>query len=278
MTEALLFAQQFEVASVKPAAAGGAGVGRGSIKKGEFSGGPGSADPGRLTITHYSLKRIIMRAWNVEDYRIQTPEWMSAEYFDIVATVPPGAKAEEMNAMLRNLLLARFQMKVHFQPTKGAVFYLVAGAGANKMKPGTESAAVFGGQPKMGPRGEDGFPQVDDAYVRGLGATTTMIAGHAKTWALGETMDRFAQHLALYLQRPVVNQTGLSGAYDFTLLWTPTEGPDVEDPANGAGMAVTAGPPLPAAIEKQLGLRLEKRTEAVDVLVIDRAERQPVEN
>jgi uncharacterized protein (TIGR03435 family) len=183
-----------------------------------------------------------------------------------------------MNAMLRNLLLARFQMKVHFQPTKGVVYYLLPGPGANKMKPGTESPAVFGVMPKVGPRGADGFPQVDEAYVRGLGATTQTVAGRAKTSALGETMDRFAQHLELHLQRPVVNQTGLSGAYDFTLLWTPTEGPGAEDPANGAGIAVTAGPPLPTAIEKQLGLRLEKRTESVDVLVIDRAERQPVEN
>ena len=98
-------------------------------------------------------------------------------------------------------------------------------------------------------------------HVRSLGAATVTEGDLAKTVALSETMDKFAQHLTVHLGHPVANKTSLTGAYDFTLIWTQTEVPSISAP-----------------MEKQLGLRLEKRVENVDVLVIDGAEKKPIAN
>ena len=81
------------------------------------------------------------------------------------------------------------------------------------------------------------------------------------------SMDRLAQALARQMDLPVVNRTGLDGAYNFTLQWTP----------ESAEAKADAGPSIFTAIQEQLGLRLRAEKTAVPVLVIDRAER-PTEN
>src|SRR5579864_8599913 len=90
---------EFEVASVKPAAPQGGG--RGLVGK---QGGPGTADPGRLTYTNLTLKAMITTAYDVKPDQVTGPGWLDTERFDIVAKIPAGATKAQVNQMLQNLL------------------------------------------------------------------------------------------------------------------------------------------------------------------------------
>ena len=91
------------------------------------------------------------------------------------------------------------------------------------------------------------------------------------------TMDMLGQFLSQSLDRMVVNRTGLSGAFDFTIEFAPDMGPGSQ-PGTTAGASDTSGPPsLFTALQEQLGLKLESQTAPVDVLVIDHVE-EPSEN
>ena len=86
--------------------------------------------------------------------------------------------------------------------------------------------------------------------------------GQIKAEKLG--LAAFAQRLSQIVDRPVLDQTGMAGVFDFTMEWAP------DDDATG--------PSLFTALQQQLGLRLEARRGSVDVLVVDRADRVPIEN
>jgi uncharacterized protein (TIGR03435 family) len=86
-------------------------------------------------------------------------------------------------------------------------------------------------------------------------------------------MGDFVQFLEFDLDRPVVDQTGLAGRFDFTMRWTP----DPSEFSGRAGAAASndanAPPGLFTAVQEQLGLKLESTKANVDVIVIDRVER-----
>ena len=91
------------------------------------------------------------------------------------------------------------------------------------------------------------------------------------------TMDMLGAQLNQSVDRTVVNRTGLSGVFDFTIEFAPDMGPGSQ-PGTTASASDTSGPPsLFTALQEQLGLKLESQTGPVDVLVIDHIE-QPSEN
>jgi uncharacterized protein (TIGR03435 family) len=97
--------------------------------------------------------------------------------------------------------------------------------------------------------------------------------GPARTHQLSASMQDLAALLAVQLGKPVTDQTGLRGRYEFTLTWMAAL------PATGAAAGnAEVGPDLFAALQQQLGLKLETSRGAVEILVIDRVEKDPVEN
>jgi uncharacterized protein (TIGR03435 family) len=84
------------------------------------------------------------------------------------------------------------------------------------------------------------------------------------------TMDRFAATLSQHLDHPVINKTGLEGQYSLSLSWTPEGARPRAD-----GMT---GPSIFAAVEEQLGLKLQRGNEETELLIIDRAEKVPTGN
>jgi len=84
-------------------------------------------------------------------------------------------------------------------------------------------------------------------------------SGQAKTVAMAESMSNFAEHLIRHIHQPVFDKTGLTGTYDFQFIWDPDA-------------------PASAPFEKALGLKLDRHKAPVDILVIDHAEKKPVEN
>jgi uncharacterized protein (TIGR03435 family) len=129
--------------------------------------------------------------------------------------------------------------------------------------------------------GEDGFPILPSG-VSGPGPMTIMMNGRARMQASKESMQDFANILTGQLNRAVVDETALKGKYDFTLYWSPDNpGPIAPAPPPPGGASLPDGetyPDLAAAIQQQLGLRLEAKKGPLDILVIDHADKVPTEN
>uniref|UniRef100_Q022I4 Soil-associated protein, TIGR03435 family n=1 Tax=Solibacter usitatus (strain Ellin6076) TaxID=234267 RepID=Q022I4_SOLUE len=227
----------FEVVSVEhsPAVPPGSGV-NSSMK----------LDPGRLTCTNVSLKKLILNMYDVKDYQVSGPAWMDTELFDIVATMPRDTTGEEVIAMAKTLLADRFHLAIHKETKEVPVYGLVVGKNGMKLK-----EVEFG-------RGE----------------TSTR---PGKYTAKMTPMTNFTNFLSRQMDRPVIDMTGLKGFYSFELEWTPEESAVPKPLEGGAAVDSAVGPSLMSALQ-QLGLKLEPRRAPVETLVIDRADRTPTEN
>lgn len=247
----------FEVASVKPSAF----VGGNSSFTGlaDRRGGPGTSDPGRITFTNFPLKGLLIAAFGVMRYQIACPPWLDNERFDIEAKFPPGTTTrEQLGLMLQHLLAERFNMESHREKRQLPIYALITA--------------------KSGPKLRVADPSVEPKCVRPVTeqkASERRPPGYREQVCQNLTMAAFTEWLPklspLDIDRVVVDATGLDGSYDLSLVWT----------SSGIGAAVGSEPPGPNlfnAMEKQLGLKLEPRRGPVDVVVIDRIERKPIEN
>jgi uncharacterized protein (TIGR03435 family) len=287
----------FEVASVKPAAPI-----TGNAIRVMMRGGPGSPDPGQITYSNVTVKNVLMNAYGVKGFQISGPGWLDSERYDIVAKLPRGATKAEFMAMLQNLLAERFKLTLHREKKDLPMYALVVGKNGPKMKEAVDEPAPKSGGPADGPGaamgriavGKDGFP-----VLPGRGATAMMLMnGNARMTASGQSMAGLAEMLSGQLDLPVVDMTGLTGNYDFTLYFAPEGGlalkagllapppPPAGPPPGEGGPDMPAAsapdgqsnPSLFAALQEQLGLKLEQRKGPVDLLVIDHLEKAPVEN
>jgi uncharacterized protein (TIGR03435 family) len=189
------------------------------------------------------LKWVIRRAYQVQDSRISGPDWLDSEGYDIVAKFPPGTTSRERNAMFQTLLAERFKLAVHRETRELAAYLLVVRKGGAKIQ---QADAVAGGfQVKM------------DGPIRHL-RTKTTLAG-------------LAVYLSDQLLLPVQDRTELKGVYDIALDWT------LDDSIQTDKLQPNL-PTLPSAVEAQLGLKLEAKKVAMEVVVVDHVEKVPTEN
>ena len=226
------------------------------------SGGPGTGDPGRFTYPYMTLKDILKIAYNVKNYQINGPAWLDAERFDITATMPPYTTREQFRIMLQNLLNDRFKMTVHKETKELPMYSLIVNRGGPKMK---ESVVTTSG---------DSAPRP--------GMPTVVAIGRARVTAIQQTMQDLANRLMSVLDRPVIDDTGLTAKYDFVLTYAPdlSEGPGARGPGGDTitNPDVEAPQHLFGALQSQLGLKLEPRKGNVEVVVIDKMEKMPTEN
>ena len=287
----------FEVASVKPAAPI-----TGNRIQVMLRGGPGSSDPGQITYTNVTVKNVLTQAYGVKGFQISGPGWLDSGRYDIVAKLPRGATKAEFMAMLQNLLAERFKLTLHREKKDLQMYALVVGKNGPKLKESAQEAAPKEGGPVDGPAatmgkltmGRDGFPVLPAAMAGRGGMAMTMMNGNARMTANGQTMAGLAEMLSGQLDLPVVDMTGLTGKYDYTLYFAP-EGlagmrlpgglPPPPPPGEaGGGMPAASAPDaqsnpnLFTALQEQLGLKLEQRKGPVELLVIDHLERAPIEN
>jgi uncharacterized protein (TIGR03435 family) len=290
----------FEVASVKPSEPPN---GRMMMMGGR--GGPGTNDPGRFTTTNLPLKMLLARGFGVKDFQIQGPGWLETERFDIAAKVPAGTTKEQFNVMLQNLLLERFQMKVHREKKELPLFTLTVGKSGPKLKETTLDASAFAPPPNDGggrggpdaaragpppPPAPGQFPKLPEGRP---GMRMMFTEGRLMLTAAGQGISNMIDFLTMQLGRPVVDGTGLTGKYDFQLEFAPEAGqgpfkglpppPPGAGPGpgggDGGGPASSAEPAqnLVTAVQ-QLGLKLVPGKGPVDLIVIDKAEKVPIEN
>jgi len=220
----------FEVASVRLNASGEQGY--------RIRTPPG----GRFTGTNVSVRTLILEGFDIKHFQLAgAPGWIDNERYDIDAKVSAGAdrqttiSPEGLRPLLRSLLVTRFRLTFHRETKEVSAYGLVAAKSGTKLHPNT------------------GTP------------------GHSTDWgkdhinAMDVTVTEFGRVLETQLDRVVVDETGIQGAFDFKLTWTPDQAGD------------TSGPSLFTAIQEQHGLKLESKKEPVEVLVIDRVER-PTDN
>jgi uncharacterized protein (TIGR03435 family) len=282
---------EFEVATVKPAAPSPTMIG--------IQGGPGSRDPGRVNYTAMRLADLLGFAYRVKTFQISGPSWLASERYDITATIPEGTTKEQFAVMLQNLLLDRFKIKLHHETKEFPLYELSVAKNGPRLKASVADPNVNPNDPPPPPgplpKGKDGLPQLPPGRK---GLFMMLRPGGFHLAAMVQSMPELAQALSDQLGSAVVDKTGLTGTYEFTLdfapepdffqrqglLAPPPPPPGGNGPAAGPTQGPTAaGDPAEApniftALQDQLGLKLEKKRGPLDVIVIDQAEKTPTEN
>jgi uncharacterized protein (TIGR03435 family) len=207
-------------------------------------------DAGRVSLNAVTLKALIVRAYGVKDFQVTGPDWISNSSYRVEATMPPGTPDTVVSQMLQGLLAERFQLKLQRGTKEMPVYALIPGKNGPKLKPAEVS-------------------ERNGASKGGLKAT-------------GLNAQQLCNLLGKLLDRPVVDQTGLSGTYDIALEFTPdpTLSPAMSKMEAEVAMRgrESAGSSIFTAVQEQLGLRLEPRRMPTDTLVVESALRVPTEN
>ena len=210
---------------------------------------------GKFTARNVPMKILIALAYGIRPEAVQAgPAWIESERYDVVAKASRSAKPEEIRRMVQSLLAERFKLAVHEDRKPMAAYALLTAKRGSKMQ-ATEDAALAERRCAPG----DGAPGQKHFVCRHMPMAL---------WA--STLQEIATR---DIDGPVIDQTGLDGAFDFKLDWTPAV-------RNGAAAPddAQAGPTLFDAIETQLGLKLERKTLPLPVIVVDGVERTPIEN
>jgi uncharacterized protein (TIGR03435 family) len=189
---------------------------------------------GRLVITNATVKTLIRNAYGTLDFQLAGgPRWTDSEMYDIEAKTAGLEKItpERLKPLLQSLLSDRFGLKVHWEPREMPAYALLLDKNGPKFK-----TASGEGKQGMNTRRSPGKVQMTGTNV---------------------PMTELTGNLGYQLRFYVLDQTGLKGAYDFTLEWALDDGVD------------GSAPSLVAAVREQLGLKLEAKRAPVPVLVID---------
>jgi bla regulator protein BlaR1 len=238
---------EFEVASIKPSTPD-------SNLKVDFAPG------GKLFITNATLRFLIKIAYDIADDQLAGgPGWIGSKRFDLAATPekplggdPKGMAPDQIlvfhkpvRLRLQRLLADRFQLELRRESTPMPIFDLVVARGPKKL---TVTKSTADPQLKFG----NGV----------LNAVGVDMATLAKFLSEGQT------------GRPVVDMTGLKDKYDFHLEWVPDTSQNSLPADSGANQppADAGGISIFTALQQQLGLKLDARTDAADRLVVVRAE------
>jgi uncharacterized protein (TIGR03435 family) len=262
----------FELASVRPSPPGTA------------LGGGGLQPGGRYEVHGVSLHGMIRQAWDINTPPGEeipgTPKWLNrgSPLFDIVAKLPAAAIAggtqvsnDDLRAMMRALMVDRFKMVTHYEDRPVDAYTLVADKPKlKKAAPSNRTGCTAG--PSSAPRGLADGPPATVAMCRNV------------------TMAQFVEQLQkiapTYIWYPVLDATGIDGAWDFTLTFGAVN-PNLGAGARGGGLpsAGASGPSDPngqlslfSAMDQQLGLKLEKHKRPGPVFVIDHIEEKPTDN
>jgi len=210
---------------------------------------------GRFQATNITLGTLIRTAYDVENFQISGgPKWLDGDKFDVSAKAPGNSTWPETRIMLQDLLASRFRLALNRESRIVPVYVMVVAKGGPRLSPPTDPAC----QPApLGACG--GIRIVKRSTLAGINVSTALIA----------------RVLTTFLGRPVVDNTGLTGVFDFKMDWV-IDLPRSGEPLNSDD-AAAVGPSVFTALQEQLGLRLVSQKSPVGVLVISHAE-EPEDN
>jgi uncharacterized protein (TIGR03435 family) len=237
----------------------------------------GAMQPQRFVVQNATLKTIVRRAYgtigqapgNTLDLLDQQvaggPDWVASDKFDVTATATAPTEPARMRLMVQRMLAERFQMKAHWEKREMPVYLLATSRQDGQLGAGltlkSEADCAKGrreGPPPMPQPGVPAPPPSCGAIQFGPGQ---LISGGVPMEWLVSTFTNVP--VITGIDRPVLDRTGLTGNYAFTLKFAP---PQNTNPSPDR-------PQFTTALQEQLGLKLEAARAPVDVLVIDRVER-----
>lgn len=263
----------FEVATIKPAAP---------------QPHRSSVSPGEVIISDVTLRNLIEQAYGIpwtaaENERvIGGPAWLDSSRYDFVARIPSDLseaqqklsrdqQKREISLMLQSLLAERFHLKLHFESRELTVYALVVAKPSPHLVASTGQTDQRESTAPKGP-GAIQLPSKPEDVRHGImvfyGGRSAQMTGRQAS------LDDLARWLAGYSEvggRPVVNQTGLGGLYDFSLRWTQQSLAAGPQPTS-SDAADSDAPPIFNALPDQLGLRLKRTKAPVEVILIDHAD------
>ncbi len=238
----------FEVASIKPAG---------------YHPGYDVDEQGSLYSATASTSFFIKYAYNVGDYQISGgPDWINLDKYTVNAKIPDSLVAswnkkfnraqhdEQMREMIRSLLADRFHLKVSHETKQLPVFALVVAKGGPKIVPGKDDGTL-----SRNDGHNEGWVEIEQMQIRPIGTLIQVLSRQPEVEG-----------------RKILDETGLTGEYTYTLKWTrqrPLETQQSSEPVASDPSA----PPLWDALEQQLGLQLKSTKAPIDMIVIDHIEK-----
>jgi uncharacterized protein (TIGR03435 family) len=238
-------------------------------------------------VADFSLLIFIEFAWNIMPTRVQEsvlvahlPKWVATDHFVIRAQFSGNPTKDQIRLMMQSLLAERFGLVVHFESHEVPVFALVAsrpGKLGPRIRPHAAGPACDAAIAVPADSAAQTLPP--GGFLAACGRVLT-VSGPNHTVVLGArniTLDHLAGYLGDIgdMDRPLVNETGFSGTYDFSMSWLPEhDGPSA---APGAQPPDAQGPTFIEALKDDLGLKLRPTRAPVQTLVIDHVE-QPTPN
>ena len=234
---------EFDVASLKPVVLDGVDT---------YTANLGTYRNGAVTLTNTTLAECIRFAYDItSDDLLSGPDWIKnrAIRFDILAKTAPDTPRSQALLMLRTLLEDRFKLVLRREPRVISYYALTAPNGAGKLQP-AQDPPVTGGN--------------------------TLYPG--RLYHKSMSMLLLATLIARFTRTPVLDQTAVPGIFEIKLDWARDNGLPTAVAPNAAPGELAEGPSLTEAVQKQLGLKLEKRKGPVDVMMVEHAEKTPLAN
>jgi uncharacterized protein (TIGR03435 family) len=278
LVSALLYAQppmpalRFEVASVKPSLSPAELRAAGRVPP------RAATDPARYAI-NAALSFLIQTAYRVQHYQITGPDWMTTQFVEIEAKLPDGATKEQIPEMLQALLAERFRAVVRRETREEPVYTLTVGKDGAKLK---EAAADAGPNSPWFPNGNGGRSLVLRGSPAGGWQTYSRLNGSMVFDSNKITIPELVIVLKGQVDLPVIDMTGLKGAYEVSL---PVPAPSLNTAlaARSAGVDSSAQASDPSGVNifksvETLGLKLEKGKGPVERIVVEHVEKTPTEN
>lgn len=221
--------------------------------------------PGRLNAINVPLRFLIRQAYHVSEARVLGgPAWLDTDRFDVVATAPAAANTDAIRVMLRALLQSRFGLMAHLETREMPIYILKMARPDNTLGPDLRrSTTDCTGRPAAMAAG-----RVQCGILVSQGPGSGSLRGGAAT------IENFARLLGDFLDRPLNDETGLTGTFDLELQFTAPRSSAPGAPVPGGGLTAAAGSPddIPTvftAIQEQLGLKLDAQRGRAEVWVVD---------
>lgn len=211
----------------------------------------------RYRAANASLRMLVAEAYHVKAELVSGgPAWVDREFYELDAKAEGPSNGAQMRAMLRNLLADRFALRVRRETKEMPVYALTVDRDGAKL---ARAAASVDGDPAG----------VDPAIDQSMDPWPShRMKWKAKAWP----MEFLAERLGVFVERPVIDRTGLQGKYDFELSFVEDVPPEVAERLAATGR-FNPHPTILEALRQQLGLRLEPRKGPVDMIVVEHAER-----
>jgi uncharacterized protein (TIGR03435 family) len=253
----------FEVVSIKPAPAMTPAV----MNSGQFRS---RIDDALVDFSNISLMNLITIAYKVDQDYVSGPGWLADQNFAVNAKLPAGSSKSQVPEMLQRMLADRFKLVVHHTQKTQQVYLLTVGPQGIKLKESNDDG---------GTKICQGRPGTYICQGQTMAGLAQNLATRAKMTALMAQAGAPAQDDQRRIDRPVIDQTGLTGKYDVDLEWIEALPGDGRG-RGGAFPTQTSAPTAPdifKALEK-VGLKLEPSKYAFDAIVVDHIEKTPTEN